>query len=79
MATLYGDRASMSLCDAASGGIAAIASARETAESVVHFENVGMRYEAGPEVLSDISFLLQEGSFHFVTGASGAGKSSLLN
>jgi cell division transport system ATP-binding protein len=78
MATLYGDRASMSLCDAAAGGFAAIASARETAESVVHFENVGMRYEAGPEVLSDISFLLQDGTFHFVTGASGAGKSSLL-
>ena len=29
-------------------------------------------------MLSDISFQLQPGSFHFVTGASGAGKSSLL-
>jgi cell division transport system ATP-binding protein len=45
---------------------------------VVRFENVGMRYGAGPEVLSDISFSLEPGSFHFVTGPSGAGKSSLL-
>jgi cell division transport system ATP-binding protein len=45
---------------------------------VVRFENVGMRYEAGPEVLRDISLTLRPGSFSFVTGASGAGKSSLL-
>jgi len=37
-----------------------------------------MRYGAGPEVLSDVTFTLEPGSFHFVTGASGAGKSSLL-
>jgi len=47
-------------------------------ESVVRFENVGMRYGMGPEVLSDVSFALPAGSFHFLTGASGAGKSSLL-
>jgi len=45
---------------------------------VVRFENVGMRYGAGPEVLSDINFTLEPGSFHFVTGPSGAGKSTLL-
>ena len=45
---------------------------------MVRFENVGMRYGAGPEVLSDVTFTLQPGSFHFVTGPSGAGKSSLL-
>ena len=45
---------------------------------MVRFENVGMRYGAGPEVLSDVSFTLEPGSFHFVTGPSGAGKSSLL-
>ena len=39
---------------------------------------MGLRYGHAPEVLSDISFELQPGSFHFVTGASGAGKSSLL-
>ena len=37
-----------------------------------------MRYGSGPEVLRDISFTLDAGSFHFLTGASGAGKSSLL-
>lgn len=45
---------------------------------MVRFENVGMRYGAGPEVLSDVTFALKPGSFHFVTGPSGAGKSSLL-
>ena len=48
------------------------------ANSVVRFENVGMRYGAGPEVLRDISFALPPASFHFLTGPSGAGKSSLL-
>ena len=45
---------------------------------VVRFQNVGMRYGFGPEVLRDISFELAPGSFHFLTGPSGAGKSSLL-
>ena len=45
---------------------------------MVRFENVGMRYGAGPEVLRDISFNLPSASFHFLTGPSGAGKSSLL-
>ena len=37
-----------------------------------------MRYGTGPEVLRDVSFTLEPGTFHFLTGASGAGKSSLL-
>lgn len=45
---------------------------------MVRFENVGMRYGLGPEVLRDINFHLQPGSFHFLTGPTGAGKSSLL-
>ena len=45
---------------------------------MIRFENVGMRYGMGTEVLRDISFTLQPGSFHFLTGASGAGKTSLL-
>src|SRR5215469_12474363 len=45
---------------------------------MVRFENVGMRYGAGPEVLRDVSFALEPGSFTFLTGASGAGKSTLL-
>jgi cell division transport system ATP-binding protein len=45
---------------------------------LIRFEHVGMRYGSGPEVLRDISFSLEPGSFHFLTGTSGAGKSSLL-
>jgi cell division transport system ATP-binding protein len=45
---------------------------------MIRFENVGMRYGAGPEVLHDVSFELEQGAFRFLTGASGAGKSSLL-
>lgn len=49
-----------------------------TDEQIVQFDNVGLRYESGSEVLSDISFTLFPGSFYFLTGASGAGKTSLL-
>jgi len=45
---------------------------------VVKFESVGLRYGIGPEILQDVSFTLDSGSFHFLVGASGAGKSSLL-
>jgi cell division transport system ATP-binding protein len=41
-------------------------------------EGVGMRYGRAAEVLRDISFDLAPGSFHFLTGPSGAGKTSLL-
>ena len=37
-----------------------------------------MRYGTGPEVLREVTFSLRPGSFHFLTGRSGAGKSSLL-
>ena len=37
-----------------------------------------MRYGRAPETLRDISFSLEQGSFHFLTGPSGAGKTSLL-
>lgn len=47
-------------------------------EEVVAFDNVGLRYGTGKEVLSDVSFTLWPGSFYFLTGASGAGKTSLL-
>lgn len=46
--------------------------------SIIKFENVGMRYGTNPEILHDVNFVLEPGSFHFLTGASGAGKSSLL-
>ncbi len=45
---------------------------------MIRFENVGLRYGLGPEVLRDVSFHIAQGSFQFVTGPSGAGKTSLL-
>ncbi|MDP6787719.1 MAG: cell division ATP-binding protein FtsE [Rhodospirillales bacterium] len=50
----------------------------DTDDCVIQFENVGLRYGLGPEVLQDVSFSLQSASFHFLVGPSGAGKSSLL-
>jgi cell division transport system ATP-binding protein len=40
--------------------------------------NVGLRYGRGSEVLRDVNLHLTPGSFHFLTGPSGAGKTSLL-
>ncbi len=45
---------------------------------MVRFENVGMRYGGGREVLRDITMRLAPGGVYFLTGPSGAGKSSLL-
>jgi cell division transport system ATP-binding protein len=45
---------------------------------VLKLENIGLRYGNGPEVLRDVSFSLSAGEFAFLTGASGAGKTSLL-
>jgi cell division transport system ATP-binding protein len=45
---------------------------------IVQFDNVGLRYGTDREVLSDVSFSLFPGNFYFLTGASGAGKTSLL-
>ncbi len=45
---------------------------------MVRLDSVGLRYGDGPEILKDVSFHLDPGSFHFLTGPSGAGKTSLL-
>jgi cell division transport system ATP-binding protein len=45
---------------------------------MLHFENVGLRYGMGPEVLKDVTFDIKPNSFQFLTGPSGAGKTSLL-
>ena len=50
----------------------------EPMQSVAEFDNVGLRYGTGSETLTDISFTLFPGSFYFLTGPSGAGKTSLL-
>lgn len=48
-------------------------------QNVIEFDAVGLRYGQGAEVLRDVSFALPAGSFHFLTGESGAGKTSLLS
>ncbi|MCK4277542.1 MAG: cell division ATP-binding protein FtsE [Alphaproteobacteria bacterium] len=45
---------------------------------MIRFDNVGLRYGSGPEILRDVTFHVLPGSFHFLTGPSGAGKTSLL-
>jgi len=47
-------------------------------DEIVQFDNVGLRYGTDREVLSNVSFTLFPGRFYFLTGASGAGKTSLL-
>lgn len=45
---------------------------------MIRFENVGLRYGMGPEVLRDLTFEIRPQSFQFLTGPSGAGKTSLM-
>jgi len=45
---------------------------------LVRFENVGLRYDMGAEILKDLSFAIAPQSFQFLTGPSGAGKTTLL-
>lgn len=45
---------------------------------MVRFENVGLRYGMGGEVLRDLNFSIAPQSFQFLTGPSGAGKTTLM-
>lgn len=45
---------------------------------MIRLQNVGLRYGRGREVLHEVSFHVRPGAFHFLTGPSGAGKTSLL-
>ena len=45
---------------------------------MIRFENVGLRYGQGVEVLRGINLELQRGGFYYLTGKSGAGKTSLM-
>ena len=45
---------------------------------IITLQNLGFRYNADPEVLRDVNLDIFSGDFYFLTGASGAGKTSLL-
>jgi cell division transport system ATP-binding protein len=45
---------------------------------LLRFDNVGLRYGAGSEVLRDLDFSIAPQSFQFLTGPSGAGKTTML-
>ncbi|MCM8558100.1 cell division ATP-binding protein FtsE [Sphingomicrobium sediminis] len=45
---------------------------------IASFDRVGLRYGTGAEILHDLDFRLAEGGFYYLTGPSGAGKTSLL-
>ena len=51
---------------------------RRNPKTMIRFQNVGMRYGMGAEVLRDISFDIPPKSFQFLSGPSGAGKTTLL-
>jgi cell division transport system ATP-binding protein len=50
----------------------------EAGHGVIRLQNIGLRYGRGAEVLRDVNLHLKPGSFYFLHGASGAGKTSLL-
>ncbi len=45
---------------------------------MIRLNGLGLRYGRGADVLTDVTFHLRPGSFHFLTGPSGSGKTSLL-
>jgi cell division transport system ATP-binding protein len=45
---------------------------------MISFDNVAKRYPNGREALAGVTFTIQPGEFVFLTGRSGAGKSSVL-
>ena len=53
---------------------------KEMAKTIIEFKNVSKTYaDTDTTVLKDISFELEEGKFYTLLGASGSGKSTILN
>ena len=53
-------------------------SSQQNAQTIVTLSRIGLRYGRNPETLRDIDLNLTRGAFTFLTGPSGAGKTSLL-
>ena len=47
-------------------------------DDVVRLAQIGIRYGGKPEISSDLTLSLARGSFHYLYGATGCGKTSLL-
>lgn len=45
---------------------------------IAQFVDLGHQYEGAPEIFKGVTLNIEESSFHFLTGPSGSGKSSLL-
>src|SRR5208283_6237338 len=52
--------------------------ARRGGERMIRFDQVYKRYANGREALAGVSFAIEAGELAFLTGHSGAGKSSIL-
>ena len=52
--------------------------AGDRSRSIVRFRDVSLRYDRGDPVLSKVDLDIDPGSFQFLTGPSGAGKTSLM-
>lgn len=50
----------------------------DTSQQVIQMADVAMRYGNGEEIFSDVNLSINRGDFYFLTGNSGAGKTSLL-
>lgn len=47
---------------------------------MIKFENISFRYDGnGEDILHDVTFDLDSGSYHFLSGSSGSGKTSLMS
>ena len=45
---------------------------------MIELKNVSLRYNLNREILNNVSFAIEPGGFYYITGSSGAGKTSLL-